>query len=125
MSKPKVNEKVKPPLAPVKHTNEYPDYLHDEDVKKALASPVPKAKGKSVSQPRGGGAGGGNSGSSGANPYTSRSPLKQQPSKAPLARSGQSKQSPAPTSKRALSPTKSLQKQVNGPSPNLQRQSTL
>jgi hypothetical protein len=45
MSKPKKVDKVKPPLAPVKHSNEYPDYLHDEDVKKAAHSPSPKPKG--------------------------------------------------------------------------------
>lgn len=45
MSKPKKVDKVKPPLAPVKHSNEYPDYLHDEDVKKAALSPSPKPKG--------------------------------------------------------------------------------
>lgn len=41
MTKPKKVEKVKPPLAPVTHTNQYQDYLHDEDVKKAAASPAP------------------------------------------------------------------------------------
>jgi len=80
MSKPKKVEKVKPPLAPVKHSNEYPDYLHDEDVKKAALSPSPKPKGgKSSSLPRGGGAGGG-----AANPYSSRSPSVKSPTKAPV-----------------------------------------